>query len=132
MPNTRATGPEEQVNALAEAVDTLHTKLADQAKDAAKDAKEREDRLRQEADVRAKTLADQMKANEDMMTQMMAQPTALAGQGAVAAGGQPPAASAAATPAATSTTTSTMTTTCLLYTSPSPRDGLLSRMPSSA
>ena len=26
----------------------------------------------------------------------------------------------------------TMTNTCLLYTSPSPRDGLLSRMPSSA
>ena len=26
----------------------------------------------------------------------------------------------------------TTTTTCLLYTSPSPRDGLLSRMPSSA
>ena len=32
----------------------------------------------------------------------------------------------------TTTTTTTTTTTCLLYTSPSPRDGLLSRMPSSA
>ena len=30
------------------------------------------------------------------------------------------------------TGSSTITTTCLLYTSPSPRDGLLSRMPSSA
>ena len=29
-------------------------------------------------------------------------------------------------------TTITQSTTCLLYTSPSPRDGLLSRMPSSA
>ena len=30
------------------------------------------------------------------------------------------------------TNADTHTTTCLLYTSPSPRDGLLSRMPSSA
>ena len=33
---------------------------------------------------------------------------------------------------ATDTTTAQPDTTCLLYTSPSPRDGLLSRMPSSA
>ena len=32
----------------------------------------------------------------------------------------------------TATTTTTTTTTCLLYTSPSPRDGSISRMPSSA
>ena len=33
---------------------------------------------------------------------------------------------------AITTNADTHTTTCLLYTSPSPRDGLLSRMPSSA
>ena len=32
----------------------------------------------------------------------------------------------------TTRTTNIIATTCLLYTSPSPRDGLLSRMPSSA
>ena len=39
---------------------------------------------------------------------------------------------AAAAPKSTATNTPALATDCLLYTSPSPRDGLLSRMPSSA
>ena len=65
MPHTRATGPEEQVNALAEAVDTLHTRLADQAQE----AKEREDRLAQDAKEREDRLAQDAQEREDRLRQ---------------------------------------------------------------